>query len=297
LTRFFVFGCSYTAYAWPTWADLLALNYDHYENWAIPGLGNRAIFERLVEAHCHRNLSKDDLVIIQWSTHLRHDWFSRYSLKDRLSGWKTSGSIFSTYNENVLDKKWQQIFFDEFAYVMHSYNFIFAAQNILDKIGCKWLMTSIGDIRKLGYDIIIRDENFKENLDSDKNSKTKYPDLSEYEECIWENNIDRWVDPILPNLIAYKDKFFRFRDPKNVYTIDYHPTPYLYQKWLDTWAEDRLEITMDRAGQDLIVNSVENMYEQKGKNKLRDNFDDLLCKGDFKKPVNMHWPNFGKGFH
>ena len=45
--RLFVFGCSFTMYAWPTYADFLGYEFDHYENWGFPGLGNRAIAERV----------------------------------------------------------------------------------------------------------------------------------------------------------------------------------------------------------------------------------------------------------
>ena len=50
-SRLFTFGCSFTMYAWPTYADFLGYSFDEYENWAFPGLGNRAIAERIAECH------------------------------------------------------------------------------------------------------------------------------------------------------------------------------------------------------------------------------------------------------
>ena len=61
--RFFAFGCSYTSYGWPTWANLLSLNFDEYHNWALAGLGNRAIAERVAEANARYKFDKDDLVV------------------------------------------------------------------------------------------------------------------------------------------------------------------------------------------------------------------------------------------
>ena len=43
MRRLFTFGCSYTSWNWPTWADLLGLEVEHFENWGHAGIGNRAI--------------------------------------------------------------------------------------------------------------------------------------------------------------------------------------------------------------------------------------------------------------
>ncbi len=45
-------------YAWPTYADFLGYEFDYYENWAFPGLGNRAIAERVAECHVKIILQK-----------------------------------------------------------------------------------------------------------------------------------------------------------------------------------------------------------------------------------------------
>ncbi len=40
--RLITFGCSFTDYSWPTWADIIARDLDcEYENWAIGGGGNQ----------------------------------------------------------------------------------------------------------------------------------------------------------------------------------------------------------------------------------------------------------------
>ena len=33
-TRLFTFGCSFTQYMWPTWADILSKNFNFYESWS-----------------------------------------------------------------------------------------------------------------------------------------------------------------------------------------------------------------------------------------------------------------------
>ena len=49
---------SFSNYAWPSWADMLGQEFDIFENWAFPGLGNRAIAERVAEIHARNKLTK-----------------------------------------------------------------------------------------------------------------------------------------------------------------------------------------------------------------------------------------------
>src|SRR6056300_1631069 len=104
--RLFTFGCSYTLYNWPTWADLLGLEYPIFFNWGYAGLGNRAIAERLAEAHARFNINESDTVIIQWSSPLRHDWMHFGKGGDDLSNWRTHGSIFSKENSKIFKYDW-----------------------------------------------------------------------------------------------------------------------------------------------------------------------------------------------
>ena len=49
MKRLFVIGCSHTRYVWPSYADILSLSFDQYQNWGFPGFGNFAIFHRVNE--------------------------------------------------------------------------------------------------------------------------------------------------------------------------------------------------------------------------------------------------------
>lgn len=100
--RFFAFGCSFTQYSWPTWADIIAWDLNiSYENWGIAGLGNVGIFHRMVECDLKNNFKSDDLIIPVWSTWTRED---RY-LKNT---WETHGNVFnnSFYDRKFLSKYW-----------------------------------------------------------------------------------------------------------------------------------------------------------------------------------------------
>ena len=152
MTRLYVLGCSFSNYAWPTWADMLGLEFDTYENWAFPGLGNRAIAERVAEIHAKNKLTKDDTVIIQWTSHLRHDWHATDTRHQDNAGWKTSGSLFNYINQEIFDEKWIKTFWSETSYIMHTFNNILLTQEFLNGIGCNWRMTSMGYINKMNSD-------------------------------------------------------------------------------------------------------------------------------------------------
>ena len=72
-SRFFAFGCSYTNYLWPTYADYLAATFDESYNYAKCGGGNQFIFNTFVHAITKHDIKEGDTVIIQWSSLCRFD--------------------------------------------------------------------------------------------------------------------------------------------------------------------------------------------------------------------------------
>lgn len=104
MKRLFVFGCSYTYYSFPTWADIIA--YDtglEYYNYGKPGLGNVGIQCRFLEAKLKHNITKDDLVIVSWTSWCRED---RYINND----WKAHGNIMTAkeYDNNWIANYWSE---------------------------------------------------------------------------------------------------------------------------------------------------------------------------------------------
>lgn len=98
--RLYTFGCSFTRFGWPTWADIMAWDLGvPSQNWAISGLGNVGIFHRLVECDLKNNFTKDDLIIVLWSHWHRED---RYN-----DGWKSHGNVFHDgYGQEFVKKYW-----------------------------------------------------------------------------------------------------------------------------------------------------------------------------------------------
>lgn len=60
MNRLFTFGCSFTNYMWPTWADILAIEFDSYRNWGRIGAGNHFIFYSLLECINRNEITADD---------------------------------------------------------------------------------------------------------------------------------------------------------------------------------------------------------------------------------------------
>lgn len=238
MARLFTFGCSYTTTEfYPSWAGFLGLEFEEFQNWGVTGLGCRAIAERVAECHVKHKFNKDDVVIVQWTTHLRHDYYNPNCKKrPNAVGWKTSGNMFYPANQDVFTKSWADDFFFEPAYVMHSLNFMVLTIQLLESIGCKWRMTSIGEWRKLGSDVFDSTDKI-DMLDV-------MPELAPYYKSIWEDYSDKWVMPIeiaaqeLPN-----DRWY-FRDAKRKGELyqEKHPSPKQYVHWLNKYMRPSLNL-------------------------------------------------------
>lgn len=271
MKRLFTFGCSYTSYSWPTWADLLSFEYDEFHNWALAGLGNRAIAERVSEANVRHKFTKDDTIIVQWSSHIRNDWYHQTSLPDRHPGWKTAGSIFNYINASLYDEKWIKTFFFEPAFLMHTLNNISLVQNFLNSIGCTWYMTSIGDIRNMGTDLregVGYGE--RPNINVSAFDKSKYaweniPELMIYEDQIWKKYANKWLTPMEQSAKEHLEYTFKFKDTlaPNGEFYDIHPSTRQHWIWIDQNLKDVLPISQQSMDLGLeVVNWIDTLYDR-----------------------------------
>lgn len=73
--RFFAFGCSFTNFHWPSWANIIGQEISEFYNYGQQASGNTLIFHRLVEANIRHQFSEDDLVMVMWTTPMREDRF------------------------------------------------------------------------------------------------------------------------------------------------------------------------------------------------------------------------------
>jgi len=244
--RLFAFGCSFTNYLWPTWADILGKDYFLFHNWAWPGLGNRAIAERVAEAHAKFKIEPSDLVVVQWTSHLRHDWLHFRRPKTDYSHWRTKGSIFTEQNQKFYSKEWMETFWDERAYYVHTLNNILLVQGFLDGIGCEWYMTSMTDHSKLSIEISGRtvDGEHPDEQGGIFDVWEKTPELLDYRNRIWLEREDKWVLPIMEycKTTPHDHWWFKFdknnpnektfRKDKNDRWMEPHPSVKQHAEWL-----------------------------------------------------------------
>lgn len=238
MSRLFTFGCSYTATEfYPSWAGFLGLEYDEFQNWGVTGIGCRAIAERIAECHVKNKFTADDTIIVQWTTHLRHDFYNPNCKKrPNAIGWKTAGNMFFPGNQDIFNKQWTEDFFFEAAYIMHSLNFMSMIIQMLENIGCTWYMTSIGEWRKLGTDVFGNEE----KLDMLELA----PELVPYYNSIWVDYKDHWVMPIELAAEELPDEKWYFRDAKrnDELYLERHPSPKQYAHWLNKYLRPRLDL-------------------------------------------------------
>lgn len=148
--RIFAFGCSLTQYFYPTWADILIHQYKlkGYEgsNWAKSGAGNMYINMRLWEANTIHKFTKDDIILLQWSSMFRED---RYHMGQ---GWWTPGNFGRmtvtddhafVLNNFRYESAW--IWADIMHCTMRDCALISATHKALENIGCKVISTSFRD--------------------------------------------------------------------------------------------------------------------------------------------------------
>lgn len=259
MTRLFVLGCSFSNYAWPTWADMLGLEYDNYENWAFPGLGNRAITERVAEIHAKHHLTKEDTVIIQWTSHLRHDWHATDTRHQDNAGWKTSGSLFNYINAQIFDEKWIKTFWSETSYMMHTFNNILLTQHFLDSIGCTWRMTSMGYINKMNSDYPSNDHGEQtSDIDVWENS----PALKVYKQVFDDKS--KWIKPVGTFAWNHKTKPYKFVSvqDKSVFTSDRHPTMIQHKDYLDKHVLPSLNLSQKQTQKtNYWIDTINKLYE------------------------------------
>jgi len=108
--RFFSFGCSFTSYMWPTWADVVSKEMPNAEffNLGVSGCGNLLISLRVAEANARFKFTDTDLIMVMFTTYTRED---RY-IDDK---WLTAGNI---YHNDIYPKQWVKEFCNERGYLI-----------------------------------------------------------------------------------------------------------------------------------------------------------------------------------
>lgn len=256
MNRLFAFGCSFTNYQWPTWADIVGKQFETFENWGQPGAGNQYIFNALTECHLKNQITPNDTVIIMWSSICREDRYIK-------GQWITRGNV---YTGNSVEKDYLDNFVDNRGFLIRDLSLIFGAKNILDNIGCKYIflsmcpLTTINDYENcLCTDIVsdilpyyesllntIRPSVFQIIFNFNWDSR---PFEIKGAENFWKSWYNKIKDSSWPDLIEKKDylhlpeyikkeckEVFGFFIPNfttQTSRADYHPTPLEHLEYVE----------------------------------------------------------------
>lgn len=250
--RAFLFGCSFTHYYWPTWADLIAKEIPETYVYAKSGAGNFYIYQAIMEAIVKYGITKDDLVMVMFSNVTRED---RYTKRE---GWITPGNLFhqDTYDEAFMNK-----FFCEKGYLMRDLALVKGIDGTLSQTGADYELMSMINLDSLSSDNI--------KMTGVDDVLTLYKDVLEkikpsVFDVIFKGN---WNNiPLRPKYVASWSK--------EVYT-DNHPTPdehleYIQQTFPETvFQESTIQFAHD---------ATKTLLSCKTHDEIRDSFKNILVK-------------------
>jgi hypothetical protein len=224
-SRLFTFGCSFTKFKWPTWADIIGREFSEHQNWGKQGGGNCFILWSLMEA-IHRNkINSQDTVAIMWSSVGREDrWVD--------GNWITPGSIYRENQYNPYSADFIKNLADPNGYLIRDMANIAAAKAVLDSLGCKHYMTSMmpfeitSDSHQSLFDglsnkiLSLLPKNFLKTV------RDEFPSDSDEIMKVYQNVLEH-VRPSMYEVIFERD-WFRYGA-----THDFHPNPLLHLEYVE----------------------------------------------------------------
>lgn len=215
MVRFFSFGCSFTQYwRWPTWADALGRQYDHFENWGMCGGGNSFIFNSLIECHRRNNLGRDDSVCIMWTNTSREDRYIR-------NRWLEGGNIY--WDGHPMGKVFAEQWACERGYLIRDLAFVTASADLLNTWQCNWQFLSMVPLYR---------SNFVNHLGANPlDTDTDDSDVIR----LYKSSLDL-IGPSVLDTVFGGDWNSRpgIPDVNNSRRRDFHPTPAEHLEYLDS---------------------------------------------------------------
>ncbi len=214
--RFFAFGCSFTSYIWPTWADIISKEMPQAEfyNLGKAGAGNLLISSRVAEANNRFKFTDTDLVMVMFSSYCREDRWVEY-------GWLSRGNVFTN---DLYPKEWVMKFADERGYMIRDAAMIDLTSRYLKSLPCtSHVMLSVPFVT--GSDSPNSDSNVPNDIRdvySDTFS-TLSPSMFELELFGWDTDYKKFADghPSTIKYYNYLEKIgFKFSDSTKQYALD-----------------------------------------------------------------------------
>lgn len=238
--RFFSFGCSLTHHIWPTWADIIARDLNiPFENWGRTGAGNIAIQSKIVECDFVNKFTKNDLIMIVWSTWQREDRYLD-------SVWKCYGTVFNNpmYDKNFIKKYWSE----ENDYIKNIVAMHTTQRAYSDQIKFEGTFY-LPDVSKGDYEL----------------SKNETPSMLKIKNVFYEN----FKKPILLQYNIGQQRSY------NNKCIDYHPDILQHLKFVEDHMYPKINITLKQE----TINFCHDYYNEVVKTiDVEDNFEQVYDK-------------------
>jgi hypothetical protein len=207
--RIFTFGCSFTNYEWPTWADIILYGNEGY-NIGVSGSGNESMLYRIMEADRKFNFTKEDQIIVMFTTPIRWDLITGTPPIFLGYGQVTNVDKVSKYNGELYTIE---------GLCFKSYYSILAIKNYLEHKQVNHLFGSILDIFNDvdNYFSFVETSNELKDLISYVKTDVKFDLISVHDFLAKKRYIN--------NRIWCTSKKWEGYD-------DYHPRPNLYHKYV-----------------------------------------------------------------
>jgi hypothetical protein len=184
MRRLFVFGCSFTSYNYPTWADFLGENFDEYHNYGLGGACNQLIFGRFIEADTLYNFNENDYIIVMLSSIDRFSFYNDNKWK-KIMDYDSGDFLMDCYMGEMHSNSWGLFKTFTFTKTIHD---ILSLKNIKHKIIKAFpIETKIiqNDSNFPNYEITKKYLNYIDEITNNSESlceftKKNYPDSNKY---------------------------------------------------------------------------------------------------------------------
>lgn len=146
--KIYTYGCSFTSYHLPTYADILGINYDVI-NRGWSGSGNEKIFYFFMQDIKNNKITDKDIVILQWSG------ITRWNYLNKENEWLGDGNIFLPHNKQIYQtiQKWYNPDYE----LEKTHNYCVSAESLLKNIGCQYVFLSLNQIPKSPIKFLMSD--------------------------------------------------------------------------------------------------------------------------------------------
>jgi len=241
--RFFAFGCSYTCYLWPTWADIISKEMPNaeYINFGKPGAGNLLISARIAEANNRFNFTETDLVMVMFSSYSREDRWVEEALG--INGWLAKGNV---YLNGVYSKDWIRTFASERGYLIRDAALLDLSVHYLESLPCKSVFMKTTPI-------VLNSEPMQSDAVEPFDITSIYKDtLDKIKPSIYELELKGWD-------VDYKG----FQDG--------HPSPIIYARYLE-----KIGVNLSPSTKQYAFHSTEKLKNITDRSLVQNEFKDLM---------------------